>query len=165
MPARVALFPHPGLSSLLLVLWLLLNNSAAPGHLVLGALLGVLIPLFTRRFWPERLQLTNRRLMLRFAGRVLGDIIVANFVVARVVLGPRSAVQPAFVRVPLDIRDDFPVTVLASVVSLTPGTVSADIDAERCYLLVHALSVDDTEALIHDIKTRYEVPIKEIFAC
>ncbi len=165
MPARVTFLPHPGLSSFLLVLWLLLNNSAAPGHLVLGALLGLLIPLFTRRFWPERLGLNHPGLMLRFAGRVLWDIIVANFAVARVVLGPRSAVQPAFVRVPLDIHDDFPVTVLASVVSLTPGTVSADIDAERRYLLVHALSVSDTEALVHDIKTRYEAPIKEIFAC
>ena len=165
MPARVTFFPRPGLSSFLLVLWLLLNNSAAPGHLVLGALLGLLIPLFTRRFWPERLGLNHPGLMLRFAGRVLWDIIVANFAVARVVLGPRSAVQPAFVRVPLDIHDDFPVTVLASVVSLTPGTVSADIDAERRYLLVHALSVSDTEALVHDIKTRYEAPIKEIFAC
>ena len=165
MPGRVSLLPHPGLSFLLLLLWLLLNNSAAPGHLVVGALLGVLIPLFTRRFWPERLGLYRPGLMLRFAGRVLWDIILANFAVARVVLGPRSAVQPAFVRVPLDIRDDFPVTLLASVVSLTPGTVSADIDAERRYLLVHALSVADTEALVHQIKARYETPIKEIFAC
>jgi multicomponent K+:H+ antiporter subunit E len=69
------------------------------------------------------------------------------------------------VRVPLDIHDDFPVTVLASVVSLTPGTVSADIDAERRYLLVHALSVTDTEALVDHIKARYEAPLKEIFAC
>ncbi len=165
MTARVSLLPHPGLSSFLLVLWLLLNNSAAPGHLVLGALLGVLIPLFTRRFWPERLGLARPGLMLRFSGRVLWDIIVANFAVARVVLGPRSAIRPAFVRVPLDIHDDFPVTVLASVVSLTPGTVSADIDAERRNLLVHALSVSDTEALAQDIKARYEAPIKEIFAC
>ena len=165
MPGRVLLLPHPGLSAFLLVLWLLLNNSAAPGHLVLGALLGVIIPLFTRRFWPERLGLAQPGLILRFTGRVLWDIIVANFTVARVVLGPLSAVQPAFVRVPLDIHDDFPVTVLASVVSLTPGTVSADIDAERRYLLVHALSVADTEALAHDIKLRYEAPIKEIFAC
>ncbi len=165
MTARVSLLPHPGLSSFLLVLWLLLNNSAASGHLVLGALLGVLIPLFTRRFWPERLGLARPGLMLRFSGRVLWDIIVANFAVARVVLGPRSAIRPAFLRVPLDIHDDFPVTVLASVVSLTPGTVSADIDAERRNLLVHALSVSDTEALVQDIKARYEAPIKEIFAC
>ena len=59
MSGRATLLPHPALSAFLLMLWLLLNNSAAPGHLVLGALLGVLIPLFTRRFWPERLGLAN----------------------------------------------------------------------------------------------------------
>ena len=165
MPARVKLIPHPWLTVFLLLLWLLLNNSAAAGHLLLGALLGVLIPLFTRRFWPERLILNNPGLVLRFIGLVLRDIVVANFTVARVVLGPLNAIQPAFVRVPLDIEDDFPVTLLASVVSLTPGTVSADVDSERRYLLVHALSVDDTEALVRDIKARYEAPIKEIFAC
>ncbi len=158
-------FPHPLLSLMLLVLWLLLNNSAAPGHLVLGALLGLLIPLFTRRFWPERLVVAKPALIVRFSALVMWDIVVANFVVARIVLGPRTAVRPVFVRVPLDVQPDFPVTVLASVISLTPGTVTADVDRARRYLLVHALSEDDPEALVRQIKTRYEVPIKEIFAC
>ncbi len=158
-------FPHPLLSLLLMLLWLLLNNSAAPGHLVLGALSGLLIPLFTRRFWPERLVVTKPALIVRFSARVMWDIIVANFVVARIVLGPSTAVRPVFVRVPLDVQPEFPVTVLASVISLTPGTVTADVDRARRYLLVHALSEDDPEALVRQLKTRYEAPIKEIFAC
>ncbi len=155
--------PHPLLSVLLLLLWLLLNNSAAPGHIVLGTVLGLLIPLFTRRVWPTPLLLARPGLLLPYAGRVFGDIIVANFAVARIVLGPAEAVRPGFVRVPLDLQGDFPLTMLASVVSLTPGTVSADIAEERDHLLVHALSVDDEEALVQLIQTRYEAPIKEIF--
>ena len=147
-------FPHPLLSLLLLLLWLLLSNSATPGHLLLGALLGLAIPIFTQRFWPDPLILARPRLVFPFIGRVLWDILVANFSVARVVLGPRRGIRPAFVRVPVDI-----------VISLTPGTVSADIDAERRHLLVHALSVEDTEALVRQIKTRYEAPIKEMFPC
>ena len=157
--------PHPLLSLLLMLLWLLLNNSAAPGHLILGALLGLLIPLFTRRFWPERLTVAKPALIVRFAARVLWDIIVANFVVARIVLGPLTNVRPVFVRVPLEVQQEFAVTALASVISLTPGTVTADVDRARRYLLVHALSEDDPEALVRLIKSRYEAPIKEIFAC
>ena len=157
--------PHPLLSLLLMLLWLFLNNSAAPGHLLLGAFLGILIPRFTRRFWPDRLVLARPALMFRFAARVLQDIILANFVVARIVLGPRTLVRPVFVRVPLDVRPEFAVTTLVSVVSLTPGTLSADIDRERRHLLVHALSEDNPDALVHHIKSRYEAPIKEIFAC
>jgi multicomponent K+:H+ antiporter subunit E len=153
------------LSLVLLLLWLLLNDSAAPGHLVLGALLAVSIPLYTRRFWPEPARLRRPGLALRFAGRVIGDILVANFKVAKLVLGPKEDIRPRFLRVPLDVRGEVAVTVLASVVSLTPGTLSADLDAGHRNLLVHALSEDDPAELIREIKTRYEAPIMEIFAC
>ena len=153
------------LSLLLLLLWLLLNNDASAGHLLLGSLLAVIIPLFTRRFWPEPAYLRRPLYALRFAGRVLWDIIVANFVVTRVVLGPSSAVRPVFVHVPLDVEGEFATTVLLMVISLTPGTVTADLDKERRYLLVHALSEDDPEALVRRIKHRYETAIREIFIC
>ena len=157
--------PHPLLSLVLLLLWLLLNNSASAGHLVLGSLLAVVIPLFTRRFWPEPARVRRPGLALRLAGRVRWDIVVANLRVARLVLGPHAAIRPRFVRVPLDVQGEVAVTVLASVISLTPGTVSADLDSERRSLLVHALSEEDPVELVRQIKSRYEAPIKEIFAC
>ena len=158
-----AWLPHPLLSLLLLVLWLLLNNTATPGHLVLGAVLGIIIPLFTRRFWPQRLVVGHFSTVMHLAGRVVADIIRANFSVAKVVLGPRSAIRPMFVKVPLDVESDFAVSLLASVISLTPGTVSADIDVENRCLLVHALSTEDPDDLVQQIKSRYEALIKEIF--
>lgn len=158
-------FPHPLLSLLLLLLWLLLNNSLSPGHLVLGMILGIVIPLFTKRFWPQRLAVGRPLVALRFAGRVLSDIVMANFSVAKVVLGPKSAIQPIFVKVPLEVDSEFVTTLLAGVVSLTPGTVSADIDLQHRLLLVHVLSCEDPEALVSQIKSRYEAPIKEIFLC
>ncbi len=165
MPEASRLFPHPLLSLLLLLLWLLLNNSATAGQLVLGTLLAVLIPLFTKRFWPQPAYLTHPLRALHFTGRVLWDIIVAKFAVSRIVLGPRSALRPVFVRVPLDIEGEFATTVLMLVISLTPGTLTADYDAKRKQLLVHALSEDDPDALVQRIKRRYETAIKEIFLC
>lgn len=163
MPKQSFWLPHPLLSLLLLVLWLLLNNTAAPGHLVLGTAFGIIIPLFTRRFWPQRLAVGHFAAALRLAGRVIVDIIRANFSVAKVVLGPKSAIQPMFVKVPLDVESDFAVSLLASVISLTPGTVSADIDVENRCLLVHALSTEEPDDLVRQIKSRYETLIKEIF--
>ncbi len=80
-------------------------------------------------------------------------------------LGSPSRLRPAFVEVPLDIRDDFVITMLASVVSLTPGTVSADVSQDRTLLLVHGLDVADIPEMIATIKQRYEAPLKEIFGC
>ncbi|MGI9321663.1 MAG: Na+/H+ antiporter subunit E [Thiogranum sp.] len=159
------LLPHPLLSLLLLLLWLLLNNSATAGQLVLGTLFGVIIPLFTRRFWPQPAYLAHPGRALSFAGRVLWDIIVANFTVARLVLGPRSAIRPVFVRVPLEVEGEFATTLLLIVISLTPGTVTADLDEKRRHLLVHALSEDDPDELVRQIKRRYETVIKEILKC
>jgi multicomponent K+:H+ antiporter subunit E len=156
-------FPHPILSLSLVLLWLLLNNSTSPGHILLGALLAVLIPLFSRRFWPMRLHLARPALVPGFVGLVLWDILVANFRVALLVLGPAERIRPRFVEVPLELEGDFPLTLLAGVVSLTPGTVSAEIDEERRRLLVHALSEDEPEVLVQAIKRRYETPIREIF--
>jgi multicomponent K+:H+ antiporter subunit E len=97
--------------------------------------------------------------------QVCRDIVAANIVVARQVLGPLDRIRPAFVDVPLDLDDPFVATMLGGIVTLTPGTVSIDIDMERRILHVHALDVPDADALIAEIKTRYEKPLKEIFGC
>ena len=120
--------PHPLLSLLLAVCWLWLNNTLAPGHALLGAVLGVGIPYFTRRFWPEPLVIRRPLRVVEYAAVVLYDVVVANLEVAAIILGPLSRLRPAFVRVPLDIRTDFAVIVLASTVTLTPGTVSVEIE-------------------------------------
>lgn len=165
MKPRSIWLPHPLMSLSLLLIWLLLNDSLAPGQILLGGILGLIIPLFTSRFWPDMAHFRRPALALRLLVRVLEDIVVANFTVTRIVLGPRAAIKPAFVLVPLDVKGDFAVTVLASVISLTPGSVSARLDGERRHLLVHALSEEDPDRLVALIKTRYEAPIKEIFEC
>ena len=76
-----------------------------------------------------------------------------------------SKLRPRFVRIPVTLGDDFALTALASTISLTPGTVSAEIAPDRGHILIHALDVEDEAALVRAIKERYEVPIKEIFQC
>lgn len=157
--------PMPVHSLLLLLVWLLLNNTLAPGHLLLGTLLALVIPLLCAPLQTPQPSVRRPLLALRYILRVLGDIVVANLEVARLVLGPMRKLQPAFVAVPLDLAEAFPQTVLASTVSLTPGTVSAELSEDRRWLYVHALHLTDEQALIDTIKSRYEAPLKEIFAC
>ncbi len=157
--------PHPVTSAMLLVVWLLLNHTLSPGHILLGAALAVLIPLFTRRFFPEPVYMGRLGTIARFVLTVLWDIVVASISVARLTLGPASKLRPRFVRVPVAMDDDFALTALASTVSLTPGTVSAELAQDRGHILVHALDVGDEAELVRTIKERYERPIKEIFRC
>lgn len=159
------LLPLPFTSLAILGLWLILSSSYTFGSLVMGALVALLVPLWTVRFWPDRPVLRKPGKAVRLFLQVCRDIVAANIVVARQVLGPLDRIRPAFVDVPLDLDDPFVATMLGGIVTLTPGTVSIDIDMERRILHVHALDVPDADALIAEIKTRYEKPLKEIFGC
>jgi len=156
------MLPQPLLSLMLLLTWLL-ANSFSPGQWVLGSLLALAIPWFSQHFWPERVKVGRPLLALRFIVRVLLDIITANIAVARLILGPLQSIQPRFVNYPLQLRDEFAITLLANTISLTPGTVSADLSEDHCSLLIHALDVSDEKALIETIHQRYEQPLREIF--
>jgi len=159
------LLPHPLLSLTILTLWMLLAANVSVGNLVVGTLLAVLIPRLMIGFWPERSFMSHPLTAFRLVGVFLVDIVIANLTVARLVVGPIDRLQSEFVEIPLDAHDVFVATLLGSIVALTPGTVSVDIDRDRWVLLVHALHVEDTQNLINTIKSRYEAPLREIFAC
>ncbi len=159
------LIPRPALSVVIFLVWIALNNASSRAHFILALILAVGLPVLTQRFWPERADKLKLLPAIHLFCIVLWDILMASIDVAKLVLGPLGKIKPAFVEIPLDMQDPFVGTLLASIVSLTPGTVSIDIDRSRWVLQVHALNVDDTEALIHSIKTRYEQPLKEIFSC
>ncbi len=158
------LLPHPFLSLGLWVVWLMLNNSVDAAHVVLGALLGWAIPLASFHLidgpWPR---LRRPDLIIRLGVVFLYDIVVSNIQVARWILGPEAAIRPGFVRVPLELTDGWAITALAGIITMTPGTLTADVADDGAYLLVHALHVDDAAALVETIKSRYEAPLKEIF--
>ena len=163
--ARFRLLPSPVHSLLLFVVWLLLNNTVAPGHLVLATFFAIFIPLITSGMQDPQPSIRKPFIALRYVFRVIGDIVVANFEVALLVIGSSKKLSPAFVAIPIDIQHELPITILASTVSLTPGTVSAEISEDKQWLYVHVLSLTNKDELINLIKQRYEQPLMEIFEC
>ncbi len=155
--------PHPLLSVSLVVLWLLLVNELSTGHLVLGALLGWLIPFAASRFWPEQIRIRHPGVLLRFLGVFAVDIVRGSFHVAWLILKGPARLRPVFVEVPLDVESDLAISLLANTISLTPGTVSALLSGDRRTLIVHTIDTDDPAALVAEIKQRYEAPLKQVF--
>jgi multicomponent K+:H+ antiporter subunit E len=157
------MLPQPVTSSALLLTWLLLHNSVSVGLVLSGIALAVLFPLGTQRFWPERPRTVRMLPLLRLTVVVLQDIVIANLRMVVLILGPKSRLRPYFIVVPVSLREPFPTTLLASIISLTPGTVSANLSGDRRTLLVHDLDVGDPESAVRRIKKRYEKPLMEIF--
>lgn len=155
--------PHPILSFMLVIIWLLLNNTVAAGHIVLGIVLGILIPWFTSSFWQRRVYIGSFFTLFKFVIIVAYDIIVANLTVARQVMDSNDKLKPKFFNLPLDIKHPLAISTLASTISLTPGTVSCDLSEDKTYLIIHGLVIDDENETIKEIKQRYEAPLMEVF--
>ena len=159
------LLPHPGLSSMLLTVWILMANDVTVGGLLLGGVLALVLPKFTQPFWPDRPRVRFGRALAAYGAIVLLDIVVANFQVARLILFRRNRdLRARWLVVPIALTTPEAVTVLAGTISLTPGTVSSDVSADGRFLLVHALDVADEEREVARIKTRYEARLLRIFA-
>lgn len=157
------LLPHPGLSILLVTMWVVMIGDLTFGTLFLGLVMGFVVPLFTAPWWPGRPKVRFLP-AITYVGVVVWDIVVANFQVAAIILfKPTCDLRSAWLTIPLELTSPEAITVFAGTISLTPGTVSADISACGNYLLVHALHAPDPGGEIAKIKARYEARLKRIF--
>lgn len=150
---------------LLFVVWILLTNTFTFGNVLLAAILAWLIPILVGNLQTAAPRIVKPLKGVRYVLVLLGDIIVSNIVVAKQVLGPLDKLKPGFIAIPLELTQSLPITLLASTISLTPGTVSTEVSSDHRTLYVHALNVENELKLIAHIKHRYEAPLKEIFEC
>lgn len=157
--------PAPLFSLALAALWLALNNTLAAGHLLLALLIGWAVPLAVLSRQPAGGHSGGGLAMLwpatRLLGRLLHDIVAANLSVAAKILFVRErSLSPTLVTVALRLKSPPAIAALAGIVTLTPGTLSADLVEDTAtgghLLLVHALDAPDPEALAEEIRRRYE---------
>lgn len=155
-------FPQPWLSLILFTTWQLLSDGVSGASVVMGIILAWLIPQITQGFWPERPAFIKSWKMPAYLAIVLKDIVVASFSVARLILSPRQP-RPIFVCYPLQLEHPLAISILASTISLTPGTVSADVSDDQKTLLIHTLDAGGDQEVIDAIHKRYEKPLMEMF--
>jgi multicomponent K+:H+ antiporter subunit E len=158
------LFPAPWLSLALWELWLVLNLSASPGNLLLGALMGFLAPLLMAPLRPLPIRIRRPGVVIRLFFLVGRDVIVSNLQVAWGVLvcGPRPP-RSRFIKIPLDLRDANGLAALSMITTVVPGTIWSELALDRSILLLHVFDLDDEARFIEHFKTTYERPLMEIF--
>jgi len=155
--------PYPSLTLALIAMWLLLNQPIGPGDLLLGTAVAILGSGAMAALKPEKVRLRTLRPIPALAAAVVADIVCSNIAVARIVLFRPSKRVSGFVLVPLDMRSQHGLTVLACIITATPGTCWAQFDPRSNRLLVHVLDLVDEEEWVRLIKRRYERPLMEIF--
>ncbi|GJE73582.1 Na+/H+ antiporter subunit E [Methylorubrum suomiense] len=159
------ILPHPLLSAALTLTWLLLNAPPTPGNVLLALVVGLTVPAVMGALEPRRVRLRAPATLARLAILVLYDMIRSNIDVARVILGLRSGERKTgFVTVPLELREPVGLTILAVILTATPGTLWVQYDSDTGCLLLHVLDYTEDSAWERRIKDRYERPLMEIFA-
>lgn len=149
----------------LVVTWLLLNRTLAPGQIALGLALALAIVWLMRSLRPVQPRLKRLYLAAALPPLVLADIVRSNLGVARIVLGLRRAgsFRSGFVKIPMTMRDPHGMAVLAVITTSTPGTVWVDLSPDGSVLTLHVLELGDESQWIDWIKNRYEKRLMEIF--
>jgi multicomponent K+:H+ antiporter subunit E len=158
------LFPYPLLAVSLLVMWLLLQQSLSPGHLLLGCGIALIASRATSALKPGVPGVRRVDKIVKLVWLVTMDVIRSNVAVTRIILFRRPRKQTTgFVVVPLRLTDTFGLTILAAIVTATPGSAWIEYDATRSTVLIHVLDLVDEETWIRTLKSRYETLLMEIF--
>lgn len=156
-------FPTPLISITLLLLWLMLNQSLAPAHLLLGAIIGIAVPLLVAPLRPTRVRVSRPLTIARLTLYSLIEILRSCYNVCTLILFRRDRLNTQFIRIPLDLRDPHGLAVLACIINSTPGTVWVEIIPGSNDLALHVFDLHDANWWVEMIKTKLEQPLIDIF--
>ena len=157
------MLPYPLLTLALILFWLLLTGFSL-GQLVLGTLVAVFASWAMTALRPSVPRARKWPLLFRLIGVVFIDIVRSNIAVAAVILSGRSAGHSsAFVLMPVELEDPTALSILAIILTSTPGSAWLEYDSREKTVLLHVLDVDDKDAWVRLVKNRYEKILLEAF--
>jgi multicomponent K+:H+ antiporter subunit E len=160
----IRLLPFPFVSFGVLVLWLLLNQTASLGQFLIGCMLALAGGWILTTLQLPRSRVRRPGALLRLLGLVSMDIVRSNIAVGRIILGfGRRQRTSGFVNIPLDLRNPYGLALLACIITATPGTLWVNFDRQKGLLIIHVLDLIDEGEWIRTIKGRYERRLLEIF--
>jgi multicomponent Na+:H+ antiporter subunit E len=146
----------------LAVVWVLLQADLSLVNLAGGFLLGAAVIWVLTRTTGQAFYLRRAFAGAELLAVFFFEVIVANLRMAYQVLHPRLPVRPGFVAMPLELRTDGQITLLAIMVTMTPGTLTVEVTDDRRFLIVHVLDLDDPEATSSRIKRVFERRVLEV---
>ncbi len=148
---------------LLAAAWGAVTGSFTPLNLIFGFILSGIALFLIREQIAFRDYFQRGRRVLILAGSFFKELVLSSWRVLLIVIKPKIRLHPDIIAVPLSVSEDFEITLLANMVTLTPGTLSVDVSEDRKVLFVHCLNVPYPEETIDGIKNGFERQILEAF--
>ncbi|MBO0602170.1 Na+/H+ antiporter subunit E [Sporosarcina sp. E16_3] len=144
------------------LVWMFMSTSFTASTFVIGLLIGLLLIIITRRFFTERLYIWRLWAAFKLALLFFKELTLSNISVLKLILRPKMNIQPMIFALPTDLEHDWEITLLSSLITLTPGTIVLYVSDDQRTLYIHAIDVDDVDDAIDSIKNSFEKAIKEV---
>ncbi|GKV56921.1 Na(+)/H(+) antiporter subunit E [Sporosarcina sp. NCCP-2222] len=144
------------------VTWMFMTSSFSASTFVIGYLIGLTLLFLTRRFFKSRLYFWKLWAALKLTLLFLKELTLSNISVFMLVIRPKLNLQPMFFALPTELEHDWEITLLSSLITLTPGTIVVNVSDDQRTLYIHALDVDDVDEAIESIKNSFEKAIMEV---
>lgn len=157
------LLPHPILAGFLLLLWLVLQQSAGLGHILVGGIIAIAVSLAANAVIPERVIIRRPLKFIQLMVVAGLDIIRSNLAVMSVLFHPRPNPTAGFIQMDLTLKNPFALAILACILTATPGSAWLEYDRARSTVLIHVFDLVDEKEWIETVKRRYETLLLEIF--
>lgn len=142
--------------------WMFLTVSYEPLAFLKGYFFGLLIIFVFRRFFPSRFYLLRVFAIISLILLFLKELVLSNVAVVKSVLKPKLDMRPGIFALPTVLQKDWEITILANLITLTPGTLVIDVSDDKKILYVHAMDIEDANEAIESIKNTFEKAILEV---
>ena len=147
---------------LIAVLWMFMTESYTFVTFLIGYIIGIALLFLLRRFIPDAFYFKRVLLMIKLILLFLKELIGSTWQIAKLVYKPKLNVEPGIFALPTELRTNWEITLLANLISLTPGTLSVSISDDHTTIYIHAMDMPDIEKEIEGIKETFEKAIMEV---
>jgi multicomponent Na+:H+ antiporter subunit E len=150
------------LNVVLALLWMFIKVAYDPISFVKGFLFGLLVIFILRRFFNSRFYLFRMWSCIKLTYIFLRELVMSNIAIVKIVLKPKLDLRPGIFALQTDLTKDWEITLLSSLITLTPGTLVIDVSEDNKTLFVHAMDMGEVEDEINSIKNTFERAILEV---
>jgi multicomponent Na+:H+ antiporter subunit E len=147
---------------LLALTWAAVAGTLTWSNVLVGFVLAYLALFIAQRSVDATRYFRKIERVLRFAVFYLWDLIRANLRVAYDVMTPTQRMRPGVLAIPLAAKTDVEITLLANLLTLTPGSVTLDVSSDRRFLYLHAMYIDDVDEYRESVKNTIERRVLEV---
>ncbi|OZU89897.1 Na+/H+ antiporter subunit E [Virgibacillus indicus] len=143
-------------------MWMFLSESYSASSFIGGYLLGILLLLLLNRFIPDTFYLKRVFKIISLILLFIKELISSNIDIVKLVYTPKLDVEPGIFELPIEVKSNWEITMLANLITLTPGTLSVAVSDDNTHLYIHAMNIDTVEESISSIKDTFEKAIMEV---